>query len=79
LRINLISLCLYIPDTKHVVRYTLPLAIFNTGSFKINVTIFSEDTLEVLGYVVDSCDFFITSSDQTKAGPIATTGFWLPK
>jgi ABC-2 type transport system ATP-binding protein len=69
----------YIPDTKHVVRYTLPLAIFNTGSFKINVTIFSEDTLEVLGYVVDSCDFFITSSDQTKAGPIATTGFWLPK
>jgi len=61
---------------KHTVRYTLPLTIFNTGSFKINVTLFDESNAEILGYVIDACDFFVTSSDATKGGPVASAGSW---
>ena len=62
--------------TKHTVRYTLPLSVFNTDSFRVNVTIFGAANAEVLGYIVDACTFFVVAADKTKGGPVASAGGW---
>ncbi|MEX1052016.1 MAG: hypothetical protein WEC83_01350, partial [Patescibacteria group bacterium] len=66
------------PNKKHTVTYRLPLAYFNSARFAVNVSIFAEDTGEVLGYKVDASEFFVQdlNEDRTRGGAINPGGSW---
>ena len=64
-------------NKKHVVSYELPTDHLNPHSFKVNVSLFSTGNDQVLGYIVDACNFMVIAKpDQSKGGPLAGAGGW---
>jgi len=68
----------YTKNKRHKVVYKLPLENFNTNSFKVNVSVFKEENLELMGYKVDACSFFVVNpnTQNIKGGPMLSSGEW---
>lgn len=66
--------------TKHKVRYTLPVKLFATQQFKVNVSIFSEESTKLLGYKVGVASFFVhAAEDPTRGGLIQADATWVKR
>lgn len=63
-------------NTRHTVRYSLPLKSFSEAKLALDVAIFKEEGRQLIGYKTDACEFFVTTSTENKGGAVLTNGTW---